>query len=241
MGPSQLLFISAKELLLSDDCVPQKPPVMRCSRWVSCGGVLVVALAACGGGANRGLIPAPSPTVTATLTQTPSPTGTPTPSETPTPTPLVAVFYQLTEGSMILSSPAPAGTNAPTLEEPLTGTFIAVPQPKGGQYCLNTLLCLAVTNFQFHSSHFFVIGSGGQITQSTFQPDFVSMDLTSSINGEPFILGGHGPFDPNSSYPPPLRAIEICAAPPGVGGSCAGIRAGTDIGYDLTIFAAPEG
>lgn len=175
-------------------------------------------------------------------------TGCPTtsPTATPTRTPLVAVFYQLAEGSTILSSPA--GSNGATLEEPLSGMFIAVPQPYGGEYCLNVRLCLAITNFQFHSAHFFVEGSNGRITQPSFEfgQDLVFMGLTgafisSGTNGQVLNLGGDGPLDHNSPYPPTFRAVEICAAPPGVGGSCAGIRAGTDVGYDIMIFAMPEG
>jgi hypothetical protein len=67
------------------------------------------------------------------------------------------------------------------------------------------------------------------------------MSFTSSINGQPIILGGSGPFDSNSSFPPTFYAIQICGALPGVGGSCAGIRAGTDVGYDAIIFAASGG
>lgn len=203
--------------------------------------LLAITLAACGGSSGS----TPLPTVTASPTA--SPAGTPTPTRRPTPTPLVAVFYQLTEGSTIISS---TGTGVPPPEEPLTGMFIAVPQPKGGQYCLNTLLCLAVTNFQFYTppvggSAIIVEGSNGHIIQSEDFPNFISMNLIDAFigsgnSGQTLNLGGGGPFDPNSPYPPTFGGIEICGAPPGVGGTCADIRAGTEVGYDLTIFAAPE-
>ncbi len=154
--------------------------------------------------------------------------------------PPIAIRYVLTAGSTILSSPAPAGTNAPTLEEPLSGTFVTVPLP-GGPFCLNTLLCLSVATFQFRSAHFNVDGAAGRIQQTTFDPDLVSMGFIGSINGQPIILSGFGAFDANSSYPPTFSGLEVCGAPPGVGGSCAGIRAGTDVGYDVIIFAAPGG
>ncbi len=58
-------------------------------------------------------------------------TATPTPTMTPTPTSISATTYRLTQGSTILSSPAPPGNNTGTLEEPLSGTFVVVPQPPG--------------------------------------------------------------------------------------------------------------
>jgi hypothetical protein len=205
---------------------------------------LVLGAGACGGAP----LPTPTvtstapPTTTATASSTPTPSSTPSPSSTPP-----GITYRLTEGSTILSSPAPAGLNLVTLEEPLSGTFTAVPQLHGGPFCLNTLLCLSVTTFQFQSAHFAVTafpsefpGSSGQITQTTFYPDVVFIDLTSSINDQPIILNGSGPFDPNSRFPPTFGGVEICGAPPGVGGSCAGVRAGSDVGYDVILFATPD-
>lgn len=244
------------------------------SLWISGAIVLVAGLGACGGGAHGGTTPTATRTVTATqtfaptgtptrsatptLTSTPIPTpsathtppltATPTPSATSTLTPSSAIRYQLTEGSTILSSPGPVGTNGPNLEEPLSGTFVAVPQLPGGPFCFNTLVCLSVTTFQFQSTHFNVSASPGpfpvstgQILQTTFEPDVVSMVLTSSINSQQIILGGSGAFDPTGKFPPTFNGLEICGAPPGVGGSCAGVRAGTDVGFDLIIFAAPGG
>ena len=163
-----------------------------------------------------------------------------TPGATPSPTATEATtVYRLVEGSTILSSPAPVGANGLTLEEPLSGTFAVVSRPSGGPFCLNTILCLAVTEVQFLSAHFTVTGSTGQILQTTFQPDFVSMNLTTDINGQSILLGGFGPFDANSVFPPPFNAVQICGAPAGLGGTCAGIRAGSDMGYDVMIFAVP--
>lgn len=190
--------------------------------------LIALLLIGCGGGDTV--------TPAATATQTPHPSGTPISSATPTPSPTVVVTYRLTEGSTIFSSQAPP--EAP-VAEPLSGTFVIAPRPKGGPFCLNTILCLAVVAFQFQSPHFIVAGSDGQIEQTTLQPNAVSMGLTSSINGQPIGLSGSGPFDPNSSFPPAFSALEMCGAPPGVGGSCAGIRTGTDVGYDLIVFAAP--
>lgn len=167
-------------------------------------------------------------------------TATPTQTMTPTPTSLSAVTYRLTQGSTILSSPAPPGNNTQTLKEPLSGTFVVVPQPPGPPYCRNTLLCLAVSTFEFRSVHFTVTGSTGEIYQTTFEPDLVFMDFTGFVNNQPFSLGGTGAFDAGSPYPPPFAALEICGAPPGVGGSCEGIRAGTDVGYDLIISATAD-
>lgn len=124
--------------------------------------------------------------------------------------------------------------------------FIAVPQPPGAPFCLNTLLCLSVTTFDFQSAHFTLVpspgelpGSVGQITTTTFFPDSLSISLSSSINGQPIILNGGGAFDPNSPYPPAFTDVEMCGAPPGVGGTCDDIRAGAIPGYVLTIYAAP--
>jgi hypothetical protein len=202
--------------------------------------------------------PIPTLTMTATVllvgsTATPTPefsqttaSSTPTPNALASPTPTPAtIVYRLTEGSTIWSSPAPLGSTGTVLEEPLSGTFTVVPTPEGGPFCLNAFLCLAVNDFQFQSAHFTIGGSTGQITGFTFVAgpdiieDVVSANLTSSINGQPIELSGSGPFGPNSSYPPTFSALGICGAAPGVGGSCAGIRAGNGVGYDLMIFAAP--
>jgi len=124
--------------------------------------------------------------------------------------------------------------------------FIAVPQPYGAPFCANTLLCLSVTTLDFQSAHFtlvpgaaLLLGSVGQIYTTTFFPDSLSMSLSSSINGQPILLSGGGVFDPNSPYPPAFSGVEICGAPPGVGGTCDDIRAGAIPGYVLTICAAP--
>ena len=163
---------------------------------------------------------------------------------TPTSTPLAfGTTYRLTEGSTILSSPAPSGSSGPVLEEPLSGTFTIEPRPKWDAFCPNTNLCFAVTAIHFQSAHFTVRGSTGKITQSSFlcPADTILMSLIDTlINGQPFILNGGGPFDANANDPPTFRALEICGTPPGVGGDCAGVRAGADVGYDLMIFADPE-
>lgn len=173
--------------------------------------------------------------------------GCPTVSPTPRPTltPAVAIHYRLVAGRTILSSPAPAGTSASTLEEPLSGTFVAVPLPGGGRFCLNTIVCLGVTTFGLQSAHFTLTpssepygDSAGIILQTTFAPDEVYVGFASFINGQPITLGGGGAFV-SGPYPP--GTIEMCGAPAGIGGSCAGIRAGTDVGYDIMIFAVPEG
>src|SRR4030095_1751381 len=107
------------------------------------------------------------------------------------------ITYQLTEGSTILSSPAPAGSNGTVLEEQLSGTFTAVLELfKGAPNCLNTLLCLEVTEYAFQSAHFTVTGKAGLIYESSLRPpDFVHVGFVGSINGQPFPLGGFGPFD----------------------------------------------
>jgi hypothetical protein len=170
----------------------------------------------------------------------PPPTGTLEPTPTPTPTaslPMNAITYRLTEGSTILSSPAPAGINSPTLEEPLSGTLVVVPLARGAPSCLNAIFCFSIVAFQFQSSHFTISGSDGYIDQTTFQPDRINLGLTASINDEVIFLNGGGPF--GWFYPPPLNGSEICGAPLGVGGSCVGIRAGTDVGYHLILFGVP--
>jgi hypothetical protein len=155
----------------------------------------------------------------------------------PTPTPLAfGIRYRLTEGSTILSSTGPDGQ---VLEEPLSGTFVAESLPRWKCVYPNSVLCFAVTAVQFQSAHFTVNGSAGFIIQSTFNPDAVTISLTTLINDQPFQLGGFGPFDASAANPPPFRALELCGAPPEVGGDCAGIRAGTVVGYDVMIFANP--
>lgn len=186
-----------------------------------------------------------APSYTATATRTlPTPTRTAFPTATQ-----IITTYRLTEGSTILSSPAPAGLSAAVLEEPLSGTFTVIMlEPLGGP-CANISPCLDVTDFRFESAHFGVTGTMGQIGVFTLgPPDVIFMGLTASINGQRVQLDGGGAFAPNSDYPPTFNPMEICGAPPGPSsgpvaragiGECAGVRAGAIAGYDLMIFAAP--
>ena len=114
------------------------------------------------------------------------------------------------------------------------------PGPFGAPFCYNTLLCIGVTSVQFESAHFAITGSSGQIIQTTFQPEYVFMNIATVINGEQIELGGSGRFGAEGGDPPRFASIEICGAPRGVGGSCSGIRAGVDQGYDVILFAVPE-
>ena len=211
--------------------------------------LLLTALTACSDGETESSPLGATPTITgaATVNSTLTPTSPPTQTPTPSSSPAISTTYRLIEGSTILSSPAPAGVTAPTLEEPLSGTFVVVPQPYGPPSCLNTVLCLSVVSFYFQSAHFILTGSSGLIYETTFvathtprnMPATVQIGLRGSINAEPIGLGGFGSLDPSSSYPPCFNALELCGAPPGVGGSCAGIRAGADVGYDLILLAVP--
>ena len=163
-----------------------------------------------------------------------------TPAPTPTPAPASLIRYRLTTGSTILSSPAPPGINTSTYEEPLSGTLVVAPCPPPFiPGMANTTVCLYVTTAALQSTHFTFSVSAGGMSITTFDPTTVFMYLIGTINGQALDLTGVGPTDAGS-YPPTLGALEICGAPPGVGGSCAGIRAGTDVGYDLIIFAAPD-
>jgi hypothetical protein len=138
-------------------------------------------------------------------------------------------------------SPAPSGSGGAVLKEPLSGTFTVESRQRYNCDYPNELLCFEVTAVQFQSPHFAVTASAGWIIQSSFTPEGgVFISLTTFINGESVILNGAGPLDADANEPPPFRALKLCGAPPGLGGSCEGIRSGTDVGYDLTISAEPE-
>ena len=103
----------------------------------------------------------------------------------------------------------------------MSGTFTAVPQPRGAPFCFNVLICFAVIDLHFESPHFTVSGSEGPIIVSSLDPGFVSADLAVTIGGEPVRLTGGGPFS-EQSYPPPFAAIAL---------------QGSD--YHVAIFAEP--
>lgn len=139
-------------------------------------------------------------------------TSTPTPSVSPTFvatfTPSEPILYQLTQQSSIT---IPAGgltaTGSPT-QEPLSGTLTVVPQPRGGPYCFNVIICFAATDFHFESAHATVDGSDGMIIVSSFFPESVSARLTGTINGTNVELTGQGPFSPGDNlHAPPLTVM----------------------------------
>jgi hypothetical protein len=66
-----------------------------------------------------------------------------------------------------------------------------------------------------------------------------SMDLDVLINGQPVGLQGDTTFECCSTMPPTLENLELCGAPflPTV--NCEAVRAGTEVGYSITLFAEP--
>ncbi len=162
--------------------------------------------------------------------------------------------YRLTSASAIAYSPPPPNDNV-LVEEPLSGTFVAVPtdSPSGGA---NSLFYFSITSVQFQSATFTVSGHRGSIATFTLSDEgTVAPVMSVSINGQGLELCGISTFSvfsgecpaeqPVCEYPPGFQGLEICTTllEPLLCGTpmCETIRAGSRSGYSLTLFAAPEG
>jgi hypothetical protein len=159
------------------------------------------------------------------------------PMPVPTPTPTLSIRYQLVEGSTIAYT-APTPGASPVIEV-LSGTFVTVVLPP---QCCNVDVALAVTSFDFESSHFSVTGTVGGISATTVSPS-AEMSLTGTINGQAFDqMIGSGPLPIQGvRFPPVLTDMVICEAVPlGQSVSCEDIRNGVGSGYTLTFFAVPQ-
>ena len=173
------------------------------------------------------------------------------PSVTPLPTPTPQMItYQLTEGSTIRSSPAPADVGRPTFEEPLSGTFVAVAVPRA--LAPHAVFTLAVTRIEFQSPHFTITSEafdggaciGGDMAAGCIEAplyplpsgDVVFAGINAIINGAQAVqLAGTGLFtDPLT---PILQSLQLCGPLQGDGRTCADIHTGAASGYSLTIFA----
>jgi hypothetical protein len=136
------------------------------------------------------------------------------------------------------------------IEEPLSGTFVAVPGYHGVP---NTLFDFSITSIQFQSPSFAVVGTRGRIAASA-DTETVLPYFSASIAGQPLGLcdvspfsvfsGGCPPSLPLCEYPPSFDGFDVCAPPEAPSRCqfpmCDAIRAGTSSGYSLRIFAVPE-
>lgn len=222
-------------------------------------GLLVLGLAACGDEEERptpGATPTASRTATLTssVTAPPSATATATPSvtaapsATTTPSPTLLIRYRLTAGSQILFSP-PSPVEAPTVVEPLSGTFTVVrAQPRP----LNTIFAFTITGIDFHGGSQFIVTDGnpmpigcaletslGCIQALTFEyPRRVHMFARVSVNGQEVGLNGSGSLD-DENDPPTIENLEACGVGIDRSVDCEAVYGGTETGYVLTIFAVP--
>ena len=145
------------------------------------------------------------------------------------------VSYTLTPGSQIVFSPPPP-IKAPTIVQPLSGTFTVV---RGAVPGPNALLHFSVTSFRFQSSDFTIGGNTGSIDASTIPiPLQAQMSATVSINGRSVELNGSGPFE-SSTDPPAFRDLEVCGAEGESAVTCDEIHSGAG-GYSLLLFAVPN-
>ncbi len=163
-----------------------------------------------------------------------------------------AFTYRLTPPSTIVYGP-PVATDGVFLEEPLSGTFVAVPGYRGDP---NSLFYFSITSVQFQSATLTVSGHRGNIATFTLSDEgTVAPVLSVSINGRELELCGASTFSvfsgecppeqPVCEYPPGFEGLDICATPgePLLCGTpmCETIRTGSRSGYSLTLFAVPEG
>lgn len=208
-----------------------------------------LTLIACGGSEHGSAVPAGA---TATPTQTPTATFTPTSTATPIPsaTPTVSITYRLTEGSTILFVP-PTPSASPTGPQSLSGTFsVAQSEP----WPPNTLFQFTVMNIDFRTPSGLTVSSGhpgpfgcdgelglGCLSAVTIdQPPRAWLSAIASIDGDEVWLAGAGPREAASSLPT-FQYVEICGGAAGLSADCGSIHDGTASGYDLIIFAIPEG
>jgi len=146
------------------------------------------------------------------------------------------IAYSLTAGSQIVSSPPPP-MKAPTIVQPLSGTFTVVRAAPPGP---NTLLNFAITDIRFQSADFTIMGNTGFIGVFTIPiPLQAQVSATVSINGRSVGLNGSGPFDANAN-PPTFHDLEVCGGEGESAVSCDAIHAGSEGGYSLTLFAVPN-
>jgi hypothetical protein len=161
-----------------------------------------------------------------------------------------AFTYHLTPESTITFSALPP-TGPIFVEEPLSGTFVAVPAYHGDP---DALLDFNVTSVEFQSASFAVSGTQGRISASSETGTALPF-FSVSIAGQPLELcdvssfsvfsDGCPPALPLCEYPPRFGAMDACATPEAPSlcqfpTMCDAIRAGSGIGYSLRIFAVPE-
>lgn len=193
---------------------------------------LAIGIAGCGDNDSSSLATSPG--------ATPSPTATPT-----APPQELSIVYRLEPVSTILFSSGIEGM--PALSEPISGSLIV---QWSSQRVPNSYFSYSVVGVDLHSDHFMVglgiadrpgLGLGcveqyGCIYGFTLD-DHTYMAVALAINGQPYLLNGRGPYDPNR-YPPVLTGIQLCSAKFPV--SCDDIQAGTAPGYLLALFASVE-
>jgi hypothetical protein len=147
----------------------------------------------------------------------------------PTPTP---IHYQLTEGSILVSSPEPPSP-ASVVTEPLIGTFDLVPQGGDPQPLFDiTALHFSSQRFQIEGTN---VGGVGALPPKPVVDLGIKVNVTGIGNT---VLQGRGPYHVDTHGNVVFDGVPLCvgAVPPT---KCPKIGAGTEAGLFLKMFASP--